>query len=143
MGDHRNLDVRGLEAQEHGLAPLKSLDMSAYSGSHIPTEWDITGVTGNILMVEYADTTSDGEYVMRDGILINSDVTEYIWRVGRIIIAGPAASAQATKGAYVMFPHDKGIPLSKFNGHNYIFLNEERIFAFVEPKEVEEPTEDK
>ena len=53
MGDH--LKQRGLEAEIHGLPPEKSIDLEMYKGQHIPTNWDIIGVTGDILMCEYAD----------------------------------------------------------------------------------------
>ena len=80
MTDH--LEERGQEAKIHGIAPNRSIDMTTYSGSKIPDDWEITGVTGDILMVEYADATADGEYINRKGILINQDVSQHVWRVG-------------------------------------------------------------
>lgn len=135
MSDH--LEQRGLEAEVHGIAPTKTIDMTSYSGSKIPDEWEIKGVTGDILMVEYADATSDGELINRGGILVNAQVSQHVWRVGRIVKAGPGASEQAKVGEYVMFPSDKGIPCTKFAGKDYIFINEERVFAFVEPKVID------
>lgn len=129
-----NLTVRGQEAEIRGIAPHKSIDLDVYSGQHIPKNWDITGVTGDILMVEPADEAGDGEYIDRGGVLVNSNMTKAMWRVGKIVLTGPGASSQATVGRYVMWPNDKGLPLTKMNGHNYHFINEERIFCFVEPK---------
>jgi len=130
-----HLEAKGLEPEIHGIAPQKSLDLTAYSGAAIPNDWQITGVTGDILMVEYADTDGDNEEVMRDGLYLPAGVSNKVWRVGRIELAGPGASDQAIPGAYVMFPSDKGIPCMKFSSKDYIFLNEKRIFAFVQPKD--------
>ncbi len=129
-----NNEYRGLE-QDNGLVvnpPQKSIDMTSYKGSSIPLNWEIVGVTGDILMVEYVDGTE--ELVNRGGIFVNTALTPQVWRVGRIVKAGPGASKLAVEGAYVMFPNDKGIPLTKFDNKDYIFLNEERIFAYVQPK---------
>jgi len=131
-GDH--LKDKGLEDQIHGVAPQKSIDMTSYAGTDIPAEWDIVGVTGDILMVEYVDTDGEHEEIVRNGIIIPKAMQHKVWRVGQIMKAGPGASEQAVEGSFIMFPNDKGIPLSKFGGKNYIFINEERIFAFVEPK---------
>ena len=132
-----NNEYRGLESKNSLVVapPVQSIDMTAYRGSNIPNNWEITAVTGDILMVEYADSPDkDGEYVDRGGVLINTAITPQVWRVGRIVKAGPGASQFAKEGAFVMFPNDKGIPLTKFNNKNYIFLNEQRIFAYVTPK---------
>ena len=122
-----------------GLPPSKSLNLELYSGESIPIDWEIVGVTGDILMVEYADCDDNNENVMRDGILVPLSARDYVWRVGQIIKAGPGASEQAQpvegEDKYVLFPYDRGIPMTKFNGHNYVFLNEQRVFGFVKPKE--------
>ena len=130
-----HLAAKGLEAEVHGLPPMKSLDLERYRGNHIPRDWDIVGVTGDIIMAEYADMEEGpGELVNRGGILINSEVTNNMWRVCKIVLCGPGCSEQCKPGAYVMIPSDRGIPMTNFDGHNYIFINEERIFAFMEPK---------
>ena len=141
-----HLDARGpgYEPVIHGIGPHKSIDLEMYTGKSIPTDWDITGVTGDIIMCEYADEADgDAEYVKRGHILLSTGATKEMWRVGKIHLAGPGVSEQAQPGAYIMFPNDKGIPITKFNGKNYIFINEERIFCFVQPKapEVEEVEE--
>jgi len=133
MTDH--LKQKGLEAEIHGLPPSKSIDLEMYKGQSIPTNWEITGVTGNILMVEPADEIDDGEFINRDGILINTGVSKEFWRVGVIVLAGPGASAEVQPGIYVMWPNDRGLALTKFAGHNYVFLNEERIFCTVKRRD--------
>lgn len=133
--DH--LESRGQEARIHGLPPDKSIDLEMYTGQHIPTNWDIVGVTGDIIMCEYADEVEGAELVDRGGIYVNAGVTKEMWRVGKIVQAGPGASAKChAPETYVMFPNDKGIPITKFDGKNYIFINEERIFCFVAKRSV-------
>lgn len=138
MTDQSNLTTRGQEAEVNGLAPQRTIDMTAYGSSNIPNQWEIDEVTGDILMVEYADVEKGeggDEYIKRGGILVSAEVSHHVWRVGKIAKAGPGASSQAKVGAYVMFPNDKGIPCTKFADKDYIFINEERIFAYVKPRE--------
>ncbi len=132
--DH--LDVRGLEDKNGAVAPHKSIDLERYTGQHIPTDWDITGVTGDIIMCEYVDEDEQNdEYVTRGSLLVPKNLTKEMWRVGRIVKAGPGASDQCHgEEVFIMFPNDRGIPITKFGGRNYIFINEERIFCFVHPK---------
>ena len=137
MSDVNNLTERGLEPKIFGIAPNKSVDLESYKGTHIPHSWDIVGVTGDILMCEYADEDGAGDYVDRDGILVNPEMTRQMWRVAKIIFSGPGASEQCQPGAFVMFANSIGVPMTKFGGHNFIFLNEARIFCFVKPKKNE------
>ena len=140
MSTHEHLEQRGQEDRIYGVAPLKSIDLEMYKGQSIPTNWDIVGTTGDILMVEYADEVDGGELVDRGGILVNASVSKQMWRIGKIILSGPGASEQAQPGAYIMWPNDRGIPITKFDGKNYIFLNEVRIFCFVKPKTSDKDT---
>jgi len=121
-----------LSQEVHGVT---SIDLDEYSGMAVPKDWKITGLMGDIIQIEYADVVHDGlrgEMIDRGGILVNTATTRYTWRVGVVKLAGPLV--RFTKvGDYVMFPSDKGIPLTKFNGVDYIFLNEERIFGIVTP----------
>jgi len=133
--DH--LEARGQEDIIHGVAPHKSIDLEMYKGTNIPADWDISGTVGDVLMCEYADEDKDGEYVNRGGVLVNTAVSKNMWRVAKIILAGPGAGKEASPGKYVMFPNSVGVPMTKFDGHNYIFLNQERILAYVEPKNKE------
>lgn len=120
------------DAKIQGIAPM-GINMDSYRGSHIPDEWEITGVLGDIIRAEYIDCTEDGEYISRDGILVDNKVSQYTWRVAKVINAGPACK-DVKENDLIMFPNDKGIPMTNVNGHNYIFLNEARIFAFVKAK---------
>ena len=133
MKDH--LEERGLEARVHGIPPHKSIDVEKYKGQHIPNNWEILGVTGDVLLCDYADKVGDDQdLVDRGGILVNTALTSEIWLVAKIVFAGPGASYQAQPGQYILFPSDKGIPMTRFDGKDYIFINEERILAFVKPR---------
>ena len=137
MENEDHLEQRGQEARIHGIGPYKSIDVEKYRGQHIPNNWEIEGVTGDVLLCSYADE-AEGEnmdgIVDRGGIFVDSSVTNEIWRVARIVFAGPGASEQAAVGSCILFPSDKGIPMTKFDGKNFIFINEERILAFVKPR---------
>lgn len=99
------------------------------------SDWTLTSVLDDILMVQYIDASEDGREVMRNGIYVPIDVTTHVWRVGKVILAGP--NCRFTKvNDYVVFPNDKGIRASSINGiKNAVFLNEPRIFGVCTPKE--------
>jgi len=127
-----NLEARGQDPQAtpiRGIAP--SLNIDPYRGTHIPKEWNITGVLGNIIQAEYVDCDEKNEYIDRGGIFIDNKVSQYVWRVAKVIHIGPGVRDLAV-GDHIMFPNDKGITMTNVNGHSYIFLDESRIFAKVE-----------
>lgn len=129
------VDISKQEDTIRGVAPHRTIDLECYHGQHIPANWEITGVSGDIIMAEYADVSNNNaDYVDKGGIDLPTSSVKAMWRVCRIVKVGPGCSDQCKVGSYVMIPSDKGIPMTKFDGHNYIFINEERIFCFVEPK---------
>lgn len=141
MSQQDHLVQRGQEAVIHGIAPHKSIDVEKYRGQHIPNNWEIEGVTGDVLLCEYADKANcDGDLVDRGGILVDASITNEIWRVACIVFAGPGASENAQPGKHILFPSDKGIPMTRFDGKDYIFINEERILAFVKPRSKDKDT---
>ena len=105
------------------------MQLEDYNSTRLPMDWEIETPLHDILMVEYVDENEFGE-VKRDGIWIKQEMVNKLWRVGRVIKAGPKASSYL-HDALIMFPSDKGIPLVSFNGKKFIFLNEERVFAIV------------
>lgn len=111
---------------------LPSLNLDQMQGNAIPNDYEITGVLGDILMCEIADESTTGE-VLRNGIWIKPDVTHKMWRVAQVSKMGPKCSSNIKIGDYVMYPSDKGIPMISRNSKKVIFLNEERIFAIVQP----------
>lgn len=111
------------------------VEIESYKDSNINlTGWEITSVLDDVLLVQYADTSENGRDVMRGGIVLPMDITKNVWRIGKVVLAGPKATVKI--GEYVMFPNDKGIQAKNINGlKNAIFLNEQRIFGVVKPSD--------
>jgi len=126
------------------LAPTKSLiDLTTYSDNDFGlTDFDLTGLCDDLLLAEYADETGDGD-VIRDGILVPSNTIQRAWRIGKVILAG-AGCKNVKAGDYIIFPHDRGIPISNITVEQVgkvphgIFLNEERLFGICKPREKSE-----
>jgi hypothetical protein len=107
-----------------------NIQLEAYkSDSFELSDWTLTSVLDDILMVQYVDVSETGREVLRNGIYVSVDVTTHVWRVGKVILAGP--NCKFTKqGDHVVFPNDKGIRASNINDiKNIVFLNEARIFG--------------
>ncbi len=122
------------------------INLDDMKGTNIPSlSWEITDVLDDILMVQFVDCSTDGEYVDRGGILVKLDVTKNVWRVGRVIKAGPKCSDKIKPDVHVLFPNDKGIQIPKVGKYsNVAFINEERIFgicAAVDSRPVDAITE--
>lgn len=97
-------------------------------------DWELVSVLDDILLVQYIDSSDDGREVMRNGIYVSVDVTTHVWRVGKVILAGPNCRFTSV-GDHVVFPNDKGIRASNINGiKNAVFLNEPRVFGVCTPK---------
>lgn len=130
-----HLDKRNQEDVNHG---LKEIEL--YENATMPQEnFKITAVLGDILMAEFDDCNEDGTEIERDGIWVNIDVTKACWRSAVIRLAGPEASASLTPGTRIAFPNDKGIKTVQVDSSggksNVIFINEERVFGILEPKD--------
>lgn len=109
------------------------IQLDSYKGTSLPLDrFTITKLLDDILMVQYSDTGSDNQEIMRDGIIIPLKVMQQnqAWRVGRVLLAGPAATIK--KDEYVVFPNDRGLPVASMGDlKNLVFLNEARIFGVV------------
>lgn len=122
------------------LTPTKSLiDLSTHSDNDFGlTDYDLCGLFDDLLLAEYVDETLDGD-IVRDGVIVPANTIQRAWRVGRVILAGVGCKNVKT-GDHIIFPHDKGIPISSITieGHGKlehgIFLNEERLFGVCKPK---------
>lgn len=122
------------------LTPTKSLiDLTTHSDNDFGlSEYDLTGLYDDLLLAEYIDETPDGD-IIRDGVIVPANTIQRAWRVGRVILAGVGCT-NVKPGDCIIFPHDKGIPISGITvtGHGQlehgIFLNEERLFGKCKPK---------
>ncbi len=123
------------------LTPTRSLiDLSAHSsGDFGLDDYELNFIFDDIVLVEYIDTTSDGEGVLRNGIYVPANALNKAWRKARVILAGP--QVKYTKvGDIVIFPNNLGVTVSNIDVTNYgklngaVFLNESRIFGICNPK---------
>ena len=117
-----------LPRQNNGIA-----DIDPYQNCPLPEDYEITELLGDVIQVVYADVASDGKSLIRNGIILPSEVVDNkAWRVGKVVLTGPNTK-QVKAGQYVIFPGDKGIKGIQKNGVLNIFLNEERIFGICKP----------
>jgi len=123
------------------IAPTRSLiDLSSHSeGDFGIRDYELSFIFDDILLVEYIDSTNDGDGVIRNGIYVPSNALTKAWRKARVILAGP--EAKYTKvGDIVIFPNNLGVTVSNIDIENVgpiksgVFLNENRIFGICKPK---------
>jgi hypothetical protein len=101
--------------------------------------YDLVNVLDDIILVEFTDSTSTGNEIIRNGIVVPVNADTNAWRIGKVIIAGPSCKL-VKKYDYVCFPNNMGIPIANIDIKDYgtlkqgIFLNEQRIFGIVEPR---------
>lgn len=123
------------------LTPTRSLiDLSSHSsGDFGLDDYELNFIFDDIVLVEYIDTTSDGEGVLRNGIYVPANALNKAWRKARVILAGP--QVKYTKvGDIVIFPNNLGVTVSNIDVTGYgklkgaVFLNESRIFGICNTK---------
>lgn len=91
-------------------------------------------ILDDILLAKFEDETPDGSAIMRRGILIPGNADTKAWRVGKVLLAGPAVK-YVKVGDHIIFPNNLGIPIANIELENYgtlvkgIFINEQRIFG--------------
>lgn len=124
------------------LAPTKSLiDLSTHSDNDFGLQnFDLCTLFDDLLLAEYVDETGDGNCITRGGIVVPKNSVYKAWRIAKVILIGKGCN-NVEVGDHIIFPHDKGIPVKNItvDGHGElsrgIFLNEERLFGVVKPKE--------
>ena len=136
MDNSNHLEETGREVINQGLA-----DIEMYEDAKMPdTNFDIEAVLGDIIMAEFDDCSEDGTEIERDGIWVNINMTRACWRSAVVLKSGPGVSDLIKIGTRIAFPNDKGIKNIQTMGdgrkRNIIFLNEERVFGILAPKEV-------
>lgn len=133
------------QASIDSLATKKSLiDLDGHSDGDfgLGDEYSLSFVFDDIILVEFIDEDSDGagDTIMRGGIYVPTNTLSKAWRKGKVILAGPEVK-YAKSGDIVMFPNDKGAPVSnlEISGHGKIgkgmFLNEQRLFGICKPRD--------
>jgi cellobiose-specific phosphotransferase system component IIB len=118
------------------IAPTRSLiDLSSHSsGDFGIDDYTLSFVFDDILLVEYADLSDNGDGITRNGIFIPTNALTKAWRKGKVILAGPKAQ-YTKKDDIVIFPNNLGVSVANIDVENHgklekgIFLNENRIFG--------------
>ena len=123
------------------LATKRSLiDLSKHSeGDFGLDDFELTFIFDDILLVEYADETEEGD-IMRNGIVVPTNAVNKAWRKARVILTGPNVK-YAKVGDIVIFPNNLGVTVAnidvtgkgKLKGG--VFLNEDRVFGICKPKD--------
>jgi hypothetical protein len=119
-----------LEDKIGGLVQLEQ-----YQGHALELDgWRLNKVLDDILMVQYIDVNEDGTEIKRGSIWVPINTVNFVWRVGKVILAGPNCKT-VKENDYIVFPNDKGIQAANINDiKNIVFLSESRIFGICEPK---------
>lgn len=123
------------------LEPMRSLiDLSSHSEGDFGLEdLELSFIFDDILLVEYIDTTKDGDGIVRNGIYIPTNVLTKAWRKAKVILVGPRAQYTSV-GDIVVFPNTLGITVSNLDVSGYgkirggVFLNESKVFGICKPK---------
>ena len=121
------------------LTPTKSLiDLTKYTEDdfNIP-DHKITRLFDDLILAEYSDVSPDGTAIERGGIFIPLNSAPKAWRIAKVLMTG-AKCENVKVGDSIVFPSDKGVPVSKLQFTNNktteivaqgVFLNEERLFG--------------
>lgn len=111
------------------------VQLEQYQGHALELDgWNLTKVLDDILMVQYVDVNEDGTEIKRGSIWVPINTVNFVWRVGKVILAGPNCKT-VKEGDHIVFPNDKGIQAANINDYkNIVFLSESRIFGVCEVK---------
>ena len=105
-------------------------------------EFLLSFVFDDIILVEFIDESSDegaGDAIKRGGIYIPTNSLNKAWRKAKVVLVGPEVK-YTKKDDIVMFPNDKGAPVSNMEIEGYgkikkgMFLNEQRLFGICKLK---------
>ena len=129
------------------LTPTKSLiDLTTHSDNDFGlADYDLCNLFDDLILAEYADENLDGD-VLRGGIVVPGNTIHRAWRIGKVILAGHGCK-NVKQGDHIIFPHDKGVPISGITIDGYgnlahgIFLNEERLFGVCKPRDESSTTD--
>lgn len=125
-----------MAANIDNLTPTRSLiDLASHSNNDFGLDdFELSFIFDDIMLVEYIDTSSDGDSITRNGIYIPANALTKAWRKARVILVGPNVK-YTKKDDIVVFPNNLGITVSNLKVKDYgvinkgIFLNENRVFG--------------
>jgi cellobiose-specific phosphotransferase system component IIB len=121
-----------------------TIDLEGHSDGDfgLGEEFLLSFVFDDILLVEFIDESSDegaGDAIKRGGIYIPTNSLNKAWRKAKVVLVGPEVK-YTKKDDIVMFPNDKGAPVSNMEIEGYgkikkgMFLNEQRLFGICKSK---------
>jgi len=126
------------------LATKKShIDLSSHSKNTFNSVfigYDLSDLLDDVMLVEFVDDGGSSNTIVRGGIVVPVNAETNAWRIGKVILQGSSCKL-VKQGDHVMFPNNMGVPISNIEvvGHGTvrygIFLNEQRIFGVVKPRE--------
>lgn len=117
---------------QKSLIDLSELPKNSFDS--VFTGFSLKSLLDDVILVKYVDETEDGTNIIRNGIVVPINADTRAWRIGEVILPGPNAK-YVTKGDFVCFPNNLGIPVANLDIEEYgilkkgIFLNEQRIFG--------------
>jgi len=121
-----------------------TIDLEGHSDGDfgLGEEFLLSFVFDDIILVEFIDESSDegaGDAIKRGGIYIPTNSLNKAWRKAKVVLVGPEVK-YTKKDDIVMFPNDKGAPVSnmEIEGYGKIkkgkILNEQRLFGICKLK---------
>lgn len=131
-----------MPADIDNIKPTRSLiDLSSHSSGDFGLEdFELSFIFDDIVLVEYVDSTPDGEGIVRNGIYIPTNTLTQAWRKARVILVGPNVK-YTKKDDIVVFPNNLGVTVSNIDIEGYgkikdgVFLNESRMFGICKQKQ--------
>lgn len=123
---------------QKSLIDLSSTPRNAFNSVFIG--YDLSDLLDDILLVEFIDEGGSANTIIRNGIVVPVNADTNAWRVGKVILAG-LGCRKVKVNDFVMFPNNMGVPIANIDVANHgkvghgIFLNEQRIFGIVKPRE--------
>lgn len=129
-------DIDKLQVQK-SLIDLSSHSKNTFNSVFVG--YDLCEVLDDIILAEFSDDGGTSNTIIRNGIVVPVNAETNAWRIGKVIVHGDNCRL-VKKGDYICFPNNLGVPISNIEvaGHGTvrygIFLNEQRIFGTVKPR---------
>lgn len=125
-------------APQKGLIDLSSTPRNAFNSVFVG--YDLSKLLDDILLVEFVDEGGSSNTIVRNGILVPVNADTNAWRIGKVILCGNNCKL-VQKGDHVCFPNNMGVPIANLDVIDHgtvkhgLFLNEQRIFGVVQPRQ--------
>lgn len=125
-------------ATQKSLIDLSSTPRNSFNSVFIG--YDLESLLDDIILAEYLDEGGTSNTIMRNGIVVPVNADTNAWRIGKVILCGSSCH-KVKAGDIICFPNNMGVPIANIEVVNHgrvghgIFLNEQRIFGIVKPRE--------